>query len=243
LKKKNGKIEISVIVPALNEEKLIRKSLQSIARQKTIHAYELIVADGKSKDRTMSIAKKYADRIVFSRKKGIWAGRNAGARVAKGRLLVFIDADTSIPPDYLDTVHRIMADRRIVGLSCGFGFDHYNRFLRVLDVLSNHYLYLLGRMGKGELQGFNCIIRKSDFLRVGGFPAKPLEDGAMARKLQKIGRVAYYPKLRVTTSARRMLQSGMLNSIHYYTDLEIMTYIPNSPLSHLVRHKAYHPLR
>ncbi|VVB99276.1 Glycosyltransferase AglE [uncultured archaeon] len=244
LRNNSGHVDVSVIVPAYNEEKYIRKALQSIARQKTKLKYEIIVSDGRSADRTVRIAERYADRIVTSRKKGIWAGRNAGAAVARGKLLVFIDADTTIPPEFVESVHAAMHDRRITGMSCGFKFDQHTRPLRALEALSNHYLYLLGGLGKGELQGFNCVMRKSDFLRVGGFPNKPLEDGAMARKLQKIGRVVFFPAVKVTTSARRMLKGGMLRSIQYYTDLEIMTYLPaGSPFHRIVRHKGYHPLR
>lgn len=243
MKNGNGHVDVSVIVPAYNEEKYIHKALQSIARQRTSLKYEIIVSDGMSTDRTLAIARKYADRIVASKRKGIWAGRNAGAKAARGNLLVFVDADTAIPPEYVESVHAAMHDRRITGLSCAFKFDHHTRPFRALEAISNHYLYLLGRMGKGELQGFNCVMRKSDFEMVGGFPNKPLEDGAMARRLQKIGRVVFYPKVQVTTSARRMLKSGMLRSIEYYANLEIMTYMPHSPLRRIVRHKKYRPMR
>jgi len=237
------KYDASFIVPALNEEGYIEPTLRSIRRQKTKLKYELIVSDGKSGDKTMRIASKYADRLVSTKKKGIWIGRNLGAAKAQGRLLVFIDADTVIPPNYLDSVHAVMHDRRITGLSCGFRFDKHTRTLKVIEHLSNRYLQLLGRLGIGELQGFNCVMRKKDFEKVGGFPNKPLEDGAMARRLQKIGKVIYHPKIYVVTSSRRMFKGGMMSSIEYYANLEVMTHVPNSVLRRFVRHKNYIPYR
>ncbi|MEM4634093.1 MAG: glycosyltransferase family A protein, partial [Candidatus Anstonellaceae archaeon] len=77
-------LDASFIVPALNEEEYIERTLRSIKNQKTSLKYELIVSDGKSKDKTMKIASKYADRLIVTSKKGIWIGRNEGAKAAKG---------------------------------------------------------------------------------------------------------------------------------------------------------------
>ena len=238
-----AKFDASFIVPALNEEGYLEPTLRSIRSKRTKLRYELIVSDGKSSDNTMRIAAKYADKLVSTRRKGIWIGRNAGAAKAQGRLLVFIDADTVIPPNYLDTVHAIMHDRRTTGLSCAFRFDRLTHALRVIEELSNKYLQVIGRLGIGELQGFNCVMRKRDFERVGGFPNKPLEDGAMARRLQKLGRVIYHPGTHVVTSSRRMFKGGMMSSIEYYANLEVMTHLPNSVLRRFVRHKHYVPYR
>ena len=108
-------MEISVIVPTLNEENYIEGCLESISKQ-TIprDKYEIIVSDGSSTDRTVEIANKYADLVVVSEKRGIWWGRNYGAEYARGRFLVFIDADTQIKKDYLETVSQVHGER-----SCG----------------------------------------------------------------------------------------------------------------------------
>ncbi|MBI2079560.1 glycosyltransferase [Candidatus Micrarchaeota archaeon] len=236
-------MDVSIIVPAYNEEKYIEKTLKAIENQKTHLRYEIIVSDGLSKDKTLKIARKYTDLIVTSKKRGIWAGRNAGGLKAKGRLLVFIDADTVVPQNYLDIAYAVMQDRKISGLSCAFRFDRASRILRIIETLSNKYLLLKGKLGIGELLGFNCVMRKNDFLRVGGFPNKPLEDGAMARKLHKLGRVIYLPEPQVITSSRRMLKNGTIKSIEYYANLEVMTYLPKLPIAKLARYKNYLPIR
>ena len=90
---------LSIIIPTLNEEKYLPLLLESIKKQ-SFADYEIIVADAGSKDRTVEIAKNYGCRIVRG---GLPAkGRNEGARVAKGEALLFSDADTLFPKDFLE---------------------------------------------------------------------------------------------------------------------------------------------
>jgi len=72
-------MDISVIVPTFNEEKYIEATLKSIKNQKTDLEYEIIVSDCKSQDKTVSISRKYADKIVSTSKRTIASGRNNGA--------------------------------------------------------------------------------------------------------------------------------------------------------------------
>ena len=89
---------ISIIIPAYNEEKYLPKLLECIKKQ-TYKGYEIIVADAGSKDRTGQIAKKYGCKVV---KGGMPAvGRNNGAKVAKGNILLFLDADVQINRDFI----------------------------------------------------------------------------------------------------------------------------------------------
>lgn len=236
-------MDVSVIVPALNEERYIEKTLKSIKRQKTKLEYELVVSDGHSSDKTAGIARKYADKLIFPKTKGIWAGRNAGALNSTGKILVFIDADTIIPNNYLESVWRVMQDKKISGLSFGFRFDKAKGILKIIEDISNNYLFLKGKLGIGELLGFNCIMRRIDFIKVGGFPNKPLEDAGMARRLHKRGKVIYKLEPRVITSSRRMEKGGIMKSIEYYANLEIMTHMPKIYLAKLTKYKNYLPIR
>ena len=90
---------ISIIIPTLNEEKYIENTLKALKNQDYNGKYEIIVADGMSKDRTVKIAQKYADKVIKVKKPGISAGRNAGAGIAKGGIFLFIDADTIVFPN------------------------------------------------------------------------------------------------------------------------------------------------
>ncbi|MFA6570546.1 MAG: glycosyltransferase, partial [Bacteroidota bacterium] len=90
--------KISVIIPVLQEEKILEKTLQAYTQElREKYSLEIIISDGGSTDRTIEIAEKYADKIVLHEKKEkqtIAEGRNNGARKAVGNVLVFINGDT-----------------------------------------------------------------------------------------------------------------------------------------------------
>ncbi|MFA6327880.1 MAG: glycosyltransferase [Candidatus Micrarchaeia archaeon] len=236
-------MDVSVIVPALNEEKLLASCLRSIRRQQTSLDYELIVADGQSTDGTRKIALRRADRFVTSKKKGISFGRNAGAKAAKGSLFIFVDADTCIPSNYMEAVHAVMREKSISGLSCAFRFDKSSRTLGAVQELSNKYLLIKGAFGRGEILGFNNAVRRETFFRTGGFPNAPLEDGAFAKRLHKAGRVIFLPEPTVTTSARRLESSGTFRAALYYANLGLVTDFPKMPLNRLLNYRKYLPVR
>ena len=104
-------MEVSFIIPTLNEEKLIEQCLRSIKGQKTKLKYEIIVSDGNSKDNTRKIAKKYA-KVVICKQKGIPHARNYGASFAKGKLFVFIDADVILPSDYIEKIWKRFEEKK-----------------------------------------------------------------------------------------------------------------------------------
>ena len=235
-------MDVSVIVPTLNEEKNIAGCLKSIMRQETLRDYEIIVSDGGSTDRTLELAKKWADRIVHS-KKGIANGRNAGALSAKGDILVFVDSDSSIPGNYIDSVVPVLKDRKISGLSCAFGFDRHSKTLKLIEDICNRYLALRGMEGRGEILGFNNAMRKSTFKGAGGFPDVPQEDHVMARKLWKQGKVVFLPEPKAITSSRRIDERGTLDTVVYYSNLTIASTLPDFNFKSILKHKEYLPIR
>jgi len=85
---------VSIVIPAHNEERYIEKTLSHIKKQSYKHI-EVIVVDDGSTDSTIKTARKYADKIIkLKKRKGVSYARNAGAKIARGNLLVFLDADT-----------------------------------------------------------------------------------------------------------------------------------------------------
>lgn len=100
---------LSIIIPAWNEEKYLPRLLDSIKAQ-TYKDYEIIVADAGSKDRTREIAKKYGCKVVKGGMPG--AGRNAGAKAAKGDFL-FLDADVQLSRDFLKNLVTEVKGRNI----------------------------------------------------------------------------------------------------------------------------------
>ncbi len=91
-------LTFSFIIPALNEEDLIAECINSIKRQKKVVG-EIIMVDNGSKDKTAEIAKKLGCKVVKEEKRGVSHARNKGAKLAKGDILCFIDADGVLSKD------------------------------------------------------------------------------------------------------------------------------------------------
>jgi len=212
-------MEISVIVPSLNEEDCLEACLKSIIRQSfPRNEYEIIVSDGRSKDKTIEIAKKYADKVVFSRKRGIWFGRNFGAKFAKGKYFVFIDADTIIEKDYLKTIHKYL-ENGCVGVSSAFRFSGNCIGVRIMELSMNSYFMLDSLLNRTCLVGFNLGTAKKAFLEIGGFKEGHLEDVKISDDLRKIGRTRYLKTKMVLTSSRRFERFGTFEGLRYYMEL------------------------
>jgi glycosyltransferase involved in cell wall biosynthesis len=178
-------MDFSVIVPALNEEIYIEACLKSISRQTLPrNSYEIIVSDGGSNDRTVEIARKYADMVIVSKKRGIWWGRNQGAKFAKGKYLVFIDADTTIKEDYLEIVHKHL-ESGVVGLTAAFKIEGMGLKTKIFEYISCCYLWFNSEIDNVSLIGINLCVPNEVFMKVGGFRDYALEDAAFGRELRK----------------------------------------------------------
>lgn len=97
---------ISIIIPALNEEKYIEKTLKSI-KESDFKDYEIIVVANGCTDKTVDKARKLADRIIVTKEKGVSRARNKGAEKAKGDMLIFLDADTCLSKDTLQEIAQL----------------------------------------------------------------------------------------------------------------------------------------
>ena len=108
----------SIIIPTYNEEQYIEQCLHSILQQNIDRSeYEIIVSDASSSDQTCERAKRLANKIVVTKQRGISIGRNLGAREARGDILVFVDADATLAPDFLSHCHKIFSNSFIVGMT------------------------------------------------------------------------------------------------------------------------------
>lgn len=212
-------MDFSIIVPALNEEKRIRRCLDSIKAQRTSHSYELIVSDSGSTDRTVEIAREYTDKVHVCSERGTARARNEGAKLATGDVLVFIDSDTEILPDYLETVGKAFRDPGLLACSSAFRFSNRTPKLLFAEYVTNSYYLARSILRGATLPGFNVCIRRAVFERLGGFRLCHLEDLDMSIKLRRVGRTRYLPHRKAITSSRRIEQDGLLGTLKYYSDL------------------------
>ena len=103
-------MRLSVVVPTLEEEATLDATL---ARVRAAGVHELIVVDGGSRDRTAAVAARHADRVLRA-PPGRATQMNAGAAAASGDVLLFLHADTLLPPDFAEAIARALADPAMI---------------------------------------------------------------------------------------------------------------------------------
>lgn len=154
-------MKVSVVIPALNEEKNIGKCLESLKNQKE-KPYEIIVVDNSCKDKTAQIAKSFGVKVIKEKKLGISYARNAGFNAAKGDIIARIDADTVAPTDWILNIKKDLKDKRVGAV---FGPAYYLNFPYLFQIshLPSVYFFKIFRayLKKHLLFGLNMAIRKS----------------------------------------------------------------------------------
>lgn len=125
-------VKVSVIIPAYNEEKNIRKCIVAIQNQ-TSKPDEIIVVDNNSTDKTSEIAKSMGVQVVFESRKGTSYARNAGYEKSHGDIILRTDADTIVPKNWVERMKEGFS-RKEVGIVCG-GVRYYNNHLNWISHL------------------------------------------------------------------------------------------------------------
>ena len=208
---------VSVIVPTLNEEKYLESCLKSIKNQDYQGEYEIIVSDGGSKDKTLKIAKKYADKVITCDKKGIAYGRNRGAEEAKGSILFFIDADTILLFDTISQLVKPFRRRKVVGSTCPILPLSPKARDFMIYWIANQFVKSSLKF-KPQVFGICCAYRKEVFEKVGGFneKLKTMEDLDLAERISQYGKIVLVEKTLVLTSPRRIRKWGTTKSARKY---------------------------
>jgi rSAM/selenodomain-associated transferase 2 len=193
---------VAIVVPTLNEEQGLGAFLSGLRALRG--DFTITVADGGSSDRTLEIAARVPGVRTVRAPRGRGAQMNAGARVAQGEILLFLHADTRLPPNAMAGIRGALADPRVAAGSFSLAFDHDGFWLRCFALCSriDHLLFTYGDQG--------LFLRREAFESVGGFPEIPLmEDVAMLERLRRIGRLVKLPDAAIT-SARRFLRNGVV---------------------------------
>jgi rSAM/selenodomain-associated transferase 2 len=197
---------VTIVIPALDEEAAIGATLDALEPLQR-DGHELVVVDGGSRDRTVQIARERAGTVLQALR-GRAAQMNAGAAVATGDVLLFLHADTMLPPGAVARIRETVAG----GASWG-RFDvtitGRSRMLRVVAALMN-----LRSRWSGIATGDQAIfVRRDVFEAIGRFPEQPLmEDIELSRRLRVLARPACL-RDRVVTSGRRWEARGVWRTI------------------------------
>ncbi|MEH2211718.1 TIGR04283 family arsenosugar biosynthesis glycosyltransferase [Nostoc sp.] len=196
--------KISIIIPAINEARNIKKAIATTQGNINI---EVIVIDGGSSDDTVAIAQSLNVKVISS-SPGRAVQMNAGAVAASGEILLFLHADTRLPTGFDEMIRTALQQPGIVAGAFKLRIDASLLSLRWVEwgvnVRSHFY-----QMPYGDQAIF---LTKEIFQQIGGFPELPImEDFELMRRLKRIGRVVIIPTP-VVTSARRWLQKGVLKT-------------------------------
>ncbi len=193
---------ISVIVPVINEQKQLATTLSHV--HLTL-GDELIVVDGGSTDQTLDIARQFATEVLTS-PPGRARQMNLGAARATGDILLFLHADTHLPPSGLDAVRHVMQLPRIVGGAFRLAIAPATPGLRLIAWGAN----LRARFGQLPYGDQALFVRRGLFETLGGYADEPfLEDVKLVLAMRRHGRLALVPKP-VRTSGRRWLNEGVV---------------------------------
>ncbi len=210
---------VSFIIPALNEEKRIGTLLGSLRKLDGKYNHEVIVADGYSTDRTADIARKLGARVIpdnAGTPRTIANGRNSGAKVASGDLLIFCDADTDIrnPEAFLQRVFTVFEDPEICGAVPNLSvFPCENKPKdRFFHKIFNNLIRLSFRTRSPFCGGQCQIVRREVFIEEKGYNPEIVhgEDTDLFRRLNKRGKLYYFSDLEVYESPRRYRKYGYI---------------------------------
>ena len=200
-------MRLSIVVPVLDEAHRLGALLAELARCGP--GVEVIVADGGSRDGSAEIAARTPGVRLVSGDRGRARQMNAGAARAAGEILLFLHADTHLPPGAVEAVQDALADPSVVYGRFDVRFDRSGAAFRMIARLMNLRSRLTG-ISTGDQAIF---VRRSAFERLGGYPEIALmEDIELTRRLKRIGRFAPLG-LQVTTAARRWEENGIARTI------------------------------
>ena len=186
---------ISVIVPTLNESRSIRDCLTAL-RAQSIAAddFEIVIVDNGSRDDTVEIAREFSDRVYSFPGVTVGALRNQGAKLARGEVLAFIDADCVASRTWLEGASAALAEG---GVAVGNKYDRPDdrRWIEALWLGAA----VQGRVATEELWSGNLVVRRAEFLASGGFDETLVsyEDVALSRALGKRGPLYMDGRVRV----------------------------------------------
>ena len=209
---------LSIVVPALNEAAGIERCLAALAPLRA-RGHEVVVADGGSTDGTAALAAPLADRVVAA-PRGRASQMNAGAAASTGDALLFLHADTVLPPD---------ADRAVLA---ALGSHAWGRFDVAIDTRDPRVALVgWGMNWRSRLTGIATgdqaiFVRRAEFP---GFPAIALmEDVEFSKRMKRVSPPACL-RARAATSARRWERRGVVRTVLHMWRLRLQYWLGADP--------------
>ncbi len=194
---------ISIVIPVYNEERIIKRILDSFTYNDKI---EVIIADGGSSDKTVEFAQQYPIKLIQCGKNRA-IQMNEGAKISRGNILLFLHADCSIENDSLKEIIKAL-NNSYIGGCLSQKIDSPKLIYRFIEVSGN----IRARLFKIFYGDQAIFVRRDIFLRVKGFDNVDLfEDVLFSKKIKKIGRVCVLND-KLYASCRRWAKQGVIKT-------------------------------
>lgn len=219
--------KISIVIPTYNEEGFIGRLLESISQQ-MVAPYEVIVVDSGSDDATAKEVAQFADKLPLvgiCAARGVSKQRNAGALIANGDVILFLDSDVELQPNFLCDAMQEFTERNLDLAGGHFYIDPelstFDRFgAKVIDVYHASFQFSRNPMGSG----FCLFVAKKWHKRIGGFNEdfQHSEDHDYVKRAVEHGAVFRLLKaVRFKLSNRRYVQDGRFAVVSLYAKAEL----------------------
>ena len=210
----------SVIIPTLNEEKFLPNLLSDLKEQSEQN-FEVIIVDAKSKDKTQAVAASQKNNLkltfIESDKKGVSLQKNLGAQKAKGKYLIFIDADCRINFSFTKNLTRFIAKNPgLVYLPYVDPEDDSGQTKTFYQVLN--FLIETSQNFNKPFSSVGCAVFEKDFFKnLGGFEENLFigEDHNIVQKAHKWGvKARFMPNIKIKFSFRRINREGKFKAMY-----------------------------
>ncbi|MBD3306361.1 glycosyltransferase [candidate division KSB3 bacterium] len=200
----------SIIIPVLHEETTINALLETLFRQCQGEAVEIIVVDGDPAKSTLQQIRS-AEVITLSSEPGRGNQMNTGARAAHGDMLIFLHADTVLPPGAFAYIRDVLSQSEYVAGAFKLGLDSDRWIFRVIEIAAS-WRYRVTHIPYGD-QAF--FLPRDYFLQIGGFQDIPImEDLELMRRIKRRNdRIHISTAKAVKTSVRRWEKEGILYAV------------------------------
>jgi glycosyltransferase involved in cell wall biosynthesis len=217
-------LRVSVVIPAHNEQEWIATTIQALLAQDYPNK-EIIVVDNASTDRTSEIAKQFDVKVVLETRKGLLYARERGRVEASGDVIANVDADCQPDPNWISRGVEFLESRGCAAVTGPYFYFDSPWLFRNSSLLVQRTTYpavctSMQLLGLGAvLIGGNNFIRASALREIGGYDTSIVfygEDTDTAKRVAKVGKVAFINRLTMRTSGRRFTNQGTAYTVLLY---------------------------
>lgn len=230
---------LSIVIPTFNEEKCLPFLLQSLETQ-SFQDFEIIVADNNSTDLTTTIAQAYGAQIVSGGLPG--KGRNCGAAIAKGDIILFLDADVILPDAcFLENIISEFQDKGYGVATCQIHPISDRRIDLTLHQTYNLYMLLTANFFP-HAPGFCIIVNSQIHNLIKGFDEeiKLAEGSDYVQRASKISKFGILNSQKIRVSVRRLDRDGRFNIAAKYILAGLHMYLLGNVKSDIFKYTFGH---